>query len=200
MRRSATIGSADRPQERTAMRRVTVLASLLAVALAGAFALGRLSAVTGAQDGTPSGEESALPEGLAFELLGVGTADELPTAPADLFLFRLTLDPGAVLPIDAADPSTALIYVESGTLVLRVDAPLTVRRASTPATAAAGGGEEVVPAREQVAAGTEFTLGPGDSFVVPPRRSGGARNDGAGPLALLLAEVAPRQEEGTPVP
>jgi quercetin dioxygenase-like cupin family protein len=130
-------------------------------------------------------------------LLGVGTANELPAAPADLFLFRLTLDSGAVLPIDPADPSTSLIYVESGTVTLHVDVPLTVRRASSLVTAVAGGGQGEEPVREQVAANTEITLEPGDSFVVPPGGAGEARNDWSRPIVLLIAEVAPRQEEGS---
>jgi hypothetical protein len=180
------------------MRRVTVVGVAVALVLAGWFALGRLSDATGAQQGTPPGGASEPSEGLAFALLGVGTADELPAPPADLALFRLMLEPGVVLPLDPADPSASLLYVESGTLSLRVDAPLTVRRASTAATPVAGAGDEGEPAREPVAAGTEVTLGPGDSVVISPRSAGEARNGGTEPLVLLISEVAPRQDAATP--
>lgn len=179
------------------MRRAVVVGVALALVLAGWFALGRPGDATGAKQGTPPAEASEVPDGIAFELLGVGTADELPAAPADLSLFRLTLEPGVVLPLDPADPAAALLYVESGTLTLRSDVPLTVRRASLPATAVAGGGEE--PARESISACAEVALASGDSVVVPPRSGGEVRNDGAGSVVLLIAEVAPRQDDATPV-
>ena len=46
-------------------------------------------------------------------------------------MFRITVDPGAVLPVDASDPTTALAYVEQGEATFQVDAEITVLHAST---------------------------------------------------------------------
>ena len=55
-------------------------------------------------------------------------------------------------------------------------------------------------------AGTEFTLGAGESFVWPPFVAGELRNDGPEPALTLLAYLAPAEAEattpaaGTPAP
>ena len=188
------------------MRRVPVLLALVAVVLAGALAVGRLDA-TGAQEepepgaggGTPpAGEEFAPPEGVTFEPLGFGTAEELPAAPADLLLARFGLEPGAVFPIEAGDPSVALVVVQEGALTVRVEAPVQVVRAAMIAAFATPGAEGFEPAPEEVAAGTEFVLEAGDSFVFPPNVAGEARNDGQERAVALGAFVAPPVEDGTP--
>ena len=181
------------------MRRIPVLLALAAVVLVGAFALGRLSAATGAQEGTPPAGEEGL-EGVAFEPLAFGTAEELPAAPAGLALFRVTLDPGAALPIEADDPSVGLVYVGAGALVLRIEAPVRVLRGAAVAAAMATpeGGE---PAFEEVAAGTEFTLEAGDSALIPANVAGEVRNDGDAPAVGLgaIVEPGPGGDEATPV-
>lgn len=179
------------------MRRVPVLVSVLAVVLLGGFAVGRLSVATAAQEGTPPAEEFA-PEGVAFEPLGFGTAEELPTAPADLVLLRVTFDPEAGFPIEEDDPTVALVYVESGALTIQVEAPLQVTRAATiEAFATPGAVEEGgIPEPEEVEAGTEVTLEAGDSVVIPPNVGGEVRNDGEEPAVVLAALVAPLEEGG----
>ncbi len=98
-------------------------------------------------------------------------------------LLRLTFPPGAVLPLEEGDPSLALVYVESGTLTVRIEAPVTVLRAS---------GDGAAEARQvEIAAGTEFMAGPGDSFVSPAVIEGEARNDGTEPVVVLAAIVEP---------
>jgi hypothetical protein len=71
----------------------------------------------------------------------------------------------------ADDASVGLNLVESGELTLRLEAAVTVTRTTGP---------------EEVAAGTEFTLGPGESFIWPPNVAGELRNDGPEPAVQLL--------------
>ena len=178
------------------MLRFSLIASVLAVALLGALAVGRLTAPTGAQEGTPPVGEEGL-EGLTFEPLGFGVAEELPAAPAGLSLFRATLAPGTSIPIEADDPSVALVYVESGALTARVEAPMRVLRAAAVAAFATPG---AAPEPEEVPAGTEFTLEAGDPAVFPPNVGGEIRNDGGVPTVLLATLIEPEQAEATPAP
>ncbi len=180
------------------MRRVMVLVSLLAVVLLGGFAVGRLSVATAAQEGTPPADEFEIPEGVAFEPLAFGTAEELPAAPADLVLIRYTIDPEAGFPIEEDDPGVALVYVESGALTIQIEAPIQVTRAATiEAFATPEAVEEgALPGPEEVAAGTEVTLEAGDSVVIPPNVGGEIRNDGTEPVEGLVALVAPPEEGG----
>ena len=179
------------------MPRPSVLAALLAVLLVGAVVGARWSGAL-AQQGTPPAEEFA-PEGVTFEPLAFGVAEELPAAPAGLGLFRVTFDPGAGIPIDADDPSVGLLYVESGALTVRVEAPLAVLRGAAVATAMAGGFEEE-PSLEEVAAGTEVTLEAGDSTLIPANVAGEIRNDGDAPAVALAALVEPLQGEDAATP
>ncbi len=174
------------------MRRVTVLVSVLVVML-----LGGLSVATAAQEGTPPAEEFA-PEGVTFEPLGFGTAEELPAAPADLVLARVTFEPEAGFPIEEDDPTVALVYVESGAFTLQFEAPLQVFRAATIETFATPGAveEDAGPEAEEVEAGTEVTLEAGDSVVVPANVGGEVRNDGEEPAVVLVAFIAPLEEGG----
>ena len=179
------------------MRQFAILVSAVSVVLVGLLAYGRVGPASVAQEGTPSAEEFA-PEGVTFEPLGFGTAEELPTAPVDLVLVRFTIDPGAGFPLEADDPSVALAYVESGALAVRADAPIRVTRAATIAAFATPGAVEegAVPEPEEVAAGTEFTLEAGDSAVFPPHVVGEIRNDGQERAVALVAIVAPPEEGG----
>ncbi len=170
------------------MRRVLILISVVAVVLFGFAVTSRLPAITVAQEGTPPAGEFPLPEGVTFEPLGFGTAEELPAAPASVELFRFTVGPGARIPIEEDDPALALVYVEAGTLTFRVEAPIQVTRASMLATPGAGAGPE------EVAAGTEFTLEAGDSAVFPPNVPGEVRNDGSEPAVGLATVIAPITE------
>ena len=181
------------------MRRVSPLVPLVAVVLLGLVVAARPAAHAAVQEGTPpAGEEL---EGITFEPLGFGIAEELPAAPADLLLARVTFDPGAGFPIEADDPSVGLAYVESGALTVRLEAPVRVVRAATIAAFATPGAAEegAVPEPEEVAAGTEFTLEAGDSVVFPPNVAGEVRNDGQERAVALVALIAPPEgEAGTP--
>ncbi len=182
----------------TSRPRLFPLLALVAVALLGLLVAAQPAARAAAQDATPTGEEEFAPEGVTFEPLGFGTAEELPAAPADLLLARFTIEPGAGFPIEADDPSVVLAYVESGVLTVRVEAPVRVVRAATIAAFATPGAVEegAVPEPEEVAAGTEVTLEAGDSVVIPPNVAGEIRNDGDELAVGLVALVAPTEGGG----
>ena len=184
------------------MRRVRVLVPLLAVLLAGIVVSTRFGVGAGAQEATPPPEEEfALPEGLTFEPFGYGTIANLPADQILFQLFRLRLEPGTVFQAGEDDPSLALVYVESGELTATVAGPMTVLRA-------AGPGTPFPEATEEFAAGEAFTMGAGDSAIFPPEVDAEVRNEGDGPVALLVAETSPAEgagqgtpaAEGTPAP
>jgi len=179
------------------MRRFWSLGSLAAVLLLGALALAGLRPAV-AQDATPPAEEDVFGlEGVAFEPLGFVTAEELPAAPADLALIRFTIDPGAGFPVEASDPSAALVLVESGTLTVQVEVPITVTRAATIAAFSTPGADErTIPAPEEMAAGTAFTMGAGDSAYFPPSIAGQVTNAGQEPAVLLAATIEPQSGDG----
>jgi quercetin dioxygenase-like cupin family protein len=186
------------------MRRFSLLAPLLVAVLLSVGVAGRVSAITRAQEGTPSATDMA-PEGITFTPLGFGTADTLPATPADFSLFRIGFDPGASFPIEATDPSVALVFVEAGAITIRVDAPTRVTRAATIAAFATPGMDEnAIPAPDEIAAGIEFTMAAGDSAFFPPNETGEVRNDGQEQAVILIANIEPQGSggsmTGTPAP
>ena len=181
------------------MRRFSVPIALVVVALVGLVAAGRGGPLVLAQKGTPPAGGVAAPAGVRFEPLGFGTAAELPTAPASVVLARVHFEPGGRFPL-GADPSLVLLYVESGALTLRVDAPLQVVRAGARAVLATPGAAEAAPlVPEEVPAGTEAALLAGDSTVPPRRAPGEVRNPGPEPAVALVAVVEPFGDEAAPV-
>ena len=181
------------------MRRPWIVFPLFAALLVGAVVGARWSGAL-AQEGTPPPEdEFQLPEGVSFEFLGFGVAEELPAAPADFFMFRTALEPGASFPFGEDEPGVALVHVESGTLTVAMEGPMTVLRA-------AGPGTPFPTETEAFAAGEEFELEEGDSAVFPAFVAGEIRNDGDEPAVALVAEVGPPEEgagtpaAGTPAP
>ena len=136
------------------------------------------------------GEFKLAPVQIGRELTS-GRIDEPPAGPLELGLVRFTSDPGSVFPGAEDDPSVDLILVESGMMTARIEAPVMIIRAT---------------GTEEVAAGTEFTLGPGESFVWPPNVFGETRNDGQEPAVTLVAFLVPVEEEaatpmaGSPTP
>ena len=180
------------------MRRVSVLVTVVAIALAGWLAVARGPLNVGAQAGTPA--PGGPPPGLTFETLAFGMAATVPPAPAILVMDRITLAPGASLPGAANDPNLSLFYVEQGTLTARADAPVSVIRGAALTTALATPG--TMPAPEEVAAGTAVTLAAGDSAVFPPFVGVEFRNDGTEPVVLLTTTIGPAggPAAGTPTP
>ncbi|MDQ3693803.1 MAG: cupin domain-containing protein [Chloroflexota bacterium] len=185
------------------MYRAPALVLLIVVLLlAGLVTTGRLAGGVVAQEATPAAADFG-PEGVTFEPLGFGTAEELPAAPADLLLARFTIEPGAGFPLDPNDPSVALFYVESGAVTVLADIPLPIIRAATIAAFATPGAveEDAVPEAEEGVAGAEFTLEAGDSVVFPPFVEGEIRNDGDETVVGLAALVFPPEDAGaTPTP
>ena len=180
------------------MRRVSAFIALVAVVLAGSVVAGRGGSLVLAQAGTPPAGEVGAPTGVRFEPLGFGTAAKLPTAPASVVLARVHFEPGGSFPL-GQDPSLVLLYVEAGTLTLRADAPLQVVRAAARAALATPGAAAAPLIPEEVAAGTEATLGAGDSTVPPLGAPGAVRNAGPAPAVALVAVVEPFGDEAAPV-
>ena len=167
------------------MRRFGQLLSLTAIVLVGFATLGP-AVTTRAQEATP------LAGALPFEIAPGVSADILPTSVDPPSLYRVRFAPGTVYDLEAS-PAISLVYVEAGTVVLRLDAPLTIVRA----------GATDMPG-EPIAAETEVTLEPGDYTVFPPQVGGEARNDGQEVAQVAVAELVPEQLAqsltGTPEP
>ena len=101
-----------------------------------------------------------------------------------MLLLRAIYQPAGSEPF-AADPGSGVGYVEAGTLTIRLEGATTVTRAATGGTPAP---------QEQVAAGTEVTLSPGDAVIFPPFTGGTISNTGTEPAVLLVALLAPAEE------
>src|SRR5215207_11024898 len=159
---------------RFAMRRFAVSLSVALVAVLGVIALhAQLTAV--AQEATPAGVEIG---DVTFEPVALATYIDLPS-PGDLFVARAALDPGGVVPIEESDPALGILLVESGTLTLQVEGPITVTRG-------AGLGEAIATAQatgdfralmESITAGQAVTLEEGDYAYIPANVAGGIRNE-----------------------
>jgi len=179
-----------RPED-TVMRRLSLSVALLSIViLVGSLLLGG-GRLVAAQDATPAaGDEGAPPEGVTFEFLGGGETDVLPSAPASIFLARVTLAPGASFPVEADDPSLAIVVIEAGAITFNIEAPVTVLHSV--------GNEE--PTAEDFEAGQDFTMEVGDSALFPASTAGEVRNDGTEDAVALAALIEPNGEEGaTPV-
>jgi quercetin dioxygenase-like cupin family protein len=179
------------------MHRNSVLLSVVAALLVSIAAGGSLT--SHAQDATPAEGDSEFREGVIFEPLAMGS-----TARDDLTLLRLTVAAGAAFQVDPADPETALIYVESGTLTARIEGPVNVTRAGAfdaefASPDATDGEEEFIPPTEEISAGREFQVTAGDSFLFPAKTAGDVRNDGTEPAVFLVSLTAPHGEgQATP--
>lgn len=166
-------------------------ALLLSLMLLGLVSLTPVAG-TKAQDATPAATPGGMEEGINLAPLARGSMEILAPGTADLAMLRVRLDPGATLPFDPNDPSVALLYMTSGELTFRVEAPMTVARA-------VGAGTPVPEEPEAIPAGTEFTMRDGDSALFPPLTAGEARNDGDEEATALVANIAVRSS-GTPTP
>jgi hypothetical protein len=163
------------------MRSLSILVTLVAVSFAVVLAGGRT--LVNAQEGTPEAAEGAIPEGVSFEQTSFGTVEAFP--PATVNLYQVRVEPGASFSFPETDPGLGLHVIESGTMTLfGFTADLTVTRAAGMATPGAQS-QEVVPA------GSEVTLGPGDSFTWEPYVAGEVRNDGSDPLLFVTITLHP---------
>ena len=181
-------------------RLVRMVSVVLFVALS---AFGLVSTRTVAQEATPAGEEM-MPEGVTFEPVTFATGVEVPS-PADLAVFRISFEPGAVEAFDETDPGAGILLVESGTFTVQVDGPVTVTRGASlgaaMATAEANGDFSTM--MESVAAGEAVTLEPGDAAYIPRYTAGEIRNEGQEPatgLGFLAFPSEGMTGEATPAP
>jgi quercetin dioxygenase-like cupin family protein len=165
------------------MRRGSVIALLIALMLAIVAGQG-MNSSTIAQDATPPSEQQAgAPEGVSFVTLASGTIEVLSPGTANVVFGRIRLEPGATVPFDPADPTVDLLYIASGTLTFRIDAPMSVARGVR-------AGTPVPTEPEAIQANTEFTMSDGDSALFPPNASGEVRNDGDEEATAWVTNVA----------
>ena len=131
---------------------------------------------------------SSSPRARSAASLASGRFEKPPAGPLHMGLLRFTNDPGSVSSGGGPDdPTGALILVESGEVTVRLEEPATITRTTGP---------------EEVPADTDFTLGPGESFVWEPFVVGEIRNDGQEPAVTFAAFLAPADwefEESTPM-
>jgi adenosylcobinamide amidohydrolase len=184
------------------MRRIPTLMSVMAVALLGLIGLGAQSRAV-AQESTPAAT-GMMPAGISFEELAFATGVDVPS-PADVSVARIALEPGAGFPIDASDPSSGMLVVESGTFTVSASTEMSVSRGaglnSAMATAMAGGA--YAPELETIAVGEEATMEAGDAIWIPGNVDGEIRNDGsetAVGLAFLISPPGAMMTEATPEP
>jgi quercetin dioxygenase-like cupin family protein len=194
--------AADPDTRRVIMRRFGVFLSLMVVVLLGGLAPSAQPIVV-AQEATPAADEM-MPEGGSFDPVTFATGVSLPSA-GDLFVARIGLDPGQRDVIQKSDPSTGILLVESGTLTLQIDNPVTVTRGAglgaAMATAEASGNFGSL--MESVNGDEAVTLAAGDAAYIPANSAGEYRNDGQEPAVALAFIIAPTQDmtgEATPAP
>jgi hypothetical protein len=142
------------------------------------------SVSTGAQESTPTAEA------IGVEIGPGVTFDLMPASEDPPSLYRLRFAPGATLSF-VDDPAISLVYVESGTLSLELNAAISDAR---PEASSA----------EETDAGSALQLSEGDYLVLPPLVAGEIRNEGQEPAAIVIAaitpELIPEIPIGTPVP
>jgi quercetin dioxygenase-like cupin family protein len=158
--------------------------------------------VTVAQEATPGAQASEA--GVTFEALAFAGQIDV-TSPLDFAVARITLDPGATLPIDARDPTVGILLAQSGTFTVQVQGPITVNRGAglvaAMATAEATG--DMSGMTGAVAPGEAVTLETGDAAFIPGNVSGEIRNDGTKPAVGLGFLAHPSEGsigEATPAP
>jgi quercetin dioxygenase-like cupin family protein len=183
------------------MRRVTMLVPVVAVLLLGNLGGGSQPAAI-AQDATPGADEM-MPEGGTVDPVTFAMGVALPSQ-ADLVVVRIGLDQGQRDVIQKSDPSTGILLVESGTLTLQVDKPVTVTRGAglgaAMATAEASGNFGGL--MESVKAGEAVTLAAGDAAYILANSEGEFRNDGQERAVGLAFIISPSEAmgEATPAP
>ena len=182
------------------MRGFRLLLSIVAVALLGILAL-HAQPVAIAQEATPANE---MIEGGTADLVTLATGVDW-ASPGDLFVVRIGLDPGGRNRIENSDPSAGILLVESETLTLQVDRPVTVTRGAglgaAMATAEASGNFGGL--MESVNGGEAVTLAAGDAAYISANSAGEFRNDGqerAVALAFIISPAAAMPGEATPTP
>jgi quercetin dioxygenase-like cupin family protein len=166
--------------------------------LSGAFVISHPTAV--AQDATPAA--AMMPEGATFEPV-TSAFGAVPPSPADMFVFRINLEPGGRLPSDPNDPSVGILIVESGAFTIALEGTVNVTRGAglSEAMATAEASGDLSGIVEAFAAGEVATLEAGDAAYVPANLAGEIRNEGqesAVGLGFLIYPAAGMGAEATP--
>lgn len=154
------------------MRRIVTLFSIAAVLMLSMVGIS-------AQDATPPGDEMAFPD--SFELAPGVVADNMLFAEGAMepSAYRLTFEPGVVYTV-APSANLEVTYMESGSLVMTLDAAVTVTQLG-----------DVESGGEVVAANTAFTAEAGQFLVLQPGVSGEVRNEGDEPAVVSVSGLTP---------
>jgi quercetin dioxygenase-like cupin family protein len=184
---------------RFVMRHLIVSLSVVVVLLGILAQRAKPSAI--AQEATPAGVEIG---GVTLEPVALAMGINFPS-PGALLVARAALDPGGVVPIEERDPALGILMVESGTLTVQLEGPMTVTRGASlgeaMATAEATG--DVSALMESIPAGEAVTLEVGDAASIPANVAGEIRNEGqerAVRLAILVLPPEDMMGEATPIP
>lgn len=133
--------------------------------------------------GTPARWDDYWTPGATIQSLGAGWIMDPPTGRVTLDLRRLDLAPGAQAPLFAS--SGMAIGVEAGALALTLTRGLVWMQAPD--------GPDVLLDNSGAA-----TLLPGDGALIQNQAAGTLRNDGSGPLLILVLTVSPAITSATP--
>jgi quercetin dioxygenase-like cupin family protein len=150
----------------------------MALSLAGLLVFGATGA---AQDASPTPAPA-----ITTEVLGEGLPSDIPGKA--LWLMRVTFEPGAVA-APHSHPGSTIFTIQSGSINFTVEqGSVALSRAGTIATPEAS---------EQMGAGSEFTLAPGDSVFYEGDAVFTEVNEGSDPVVILVANCLIR-DEGAP--
>ena len=126
-------------------------------------------------------------------------APELPAGDKESVFYRFTLPPGTRLPVlvgplagcwgRLVKGGAGAELVQSGAYTLRLDAPIRLQR---------GGAADAI---EDVPAGTEVTLGPGDTAIYPDYTARGLISNGSNePVVVVGVAINSFEGSGEPAP
>jgi mannose-6-phosphate isomerase-like protein (cupin superfamily) len=178
------VSSAVAPEPAPLSRRTMVGAGATSLALA---LLARSYSQAAAQDATPAAQGGVPPGVDITPLISAATIDELPAAPAELYVTRLTIEPGVYF-APTATPGPETVLVESGVLTCRCGAP------GIPCSVLRGDSGQ----REEQPIDQDFDLNPGDVLLQPANVPDSAANNGTEPLVILVVDIFPPMGAATP--
>ena len=159
------------------LSRRKVLLGIGATGLAAALVTQNGGAVY-AQAGTTE-PDSGLPEGVSLTSLSSVPIRDLPTEPFQIVMYRITLEPGAIIP-NSALPYPSATYVEAGENVI---------------CPSGGGGRFITDAEGKLvdSGGHEMAFPLGTWCYTTPDAMDGVRNDGPDQAAFLGVELVPME-------
>jgi hypothetical protein len=190
--------------EECVMRQFARLATMVTVLSLSLLSGSWFQSSVQAQESTPPAEGEDMVEGVTFELLGLESGVSVPS-PADLIAVRISIGPGAALPLEESDPTGGMLLVESGAPTIVIGDAWRITRAAglTDRLAAAETTGDFASISEEIAADAETTLDVGDVAYVPGGVTGEIRNAGGEPAVMYVILLSPTMMggmEGTPAP